>query len=338
MQFDIVHTGQHYDYEMSRRFFDEMSLPEPVTNLNVGSGPHGWQTGEMVMRIERCLLELKPDVVMVPGDANSTLAGALAAVKMRLKVAHVEAGARSYDTRMPEEINRRLTDHCADLLFAVTENCAQNLKNEGIAEDWIHRTGDTMYDALLQHMPYADEEDILGKLGIEGQDYAVVTVHRQENVDSPQNLVNIAEAMMSLGELKIVFPVHPRTRNRLNEAGLQKRLVKARNIVLVPPVKYREMLKLTKHARLLLTDSGGLQKEAFWLSTPCITLRENTEWTETVELGANTLVGAEKGSIIKKAREELAHDKSTEVENAANPFGDGKASEKILRILKKWVV
>jgi len=335
LQFDIVHTGQHYDYEMSRRFFDEMSLPEPVTNLNVGSGPHGWQTGEMVMRIERCLLELKPDVVMVPGDANSTLAGALAAVKMRLKVAHVEAGARSYDTRMPEEINRRLTDHCADLLFAVTENCAQNLKNEGIAEDWIHRTGDTMYDALLQHMPYADEEDILGKLGIEGQDYAVVTVHRQENVDSPQNLVNIAEAMMSLGELKIVFPVHPRTRNRLNEAGLQKRLVKARNIVLVPPVKYREMLKLTKHARLLLTDSGGLQKEAFWLRTPCITLRENTEWTETVELGANTLVGAEKGSIIKKAREELAHDKSTEVENAANPFGDGKASKKILRILEK---
>jgi UDP-GlcNAc3NAcA epimerase len=334
MQLDIVHTGQHYDYEMSKRFFDEMSLPEPVTNLNVGSGPHGWQTGEMVMRIERCLLELKPDVVIVPGDANSTLAGALAAVKMHLKVAHVEAGARSYNTRMPEEINRRLTDHCADLLFAVTWKCAQNLKNEGIAEDWIHRTGDTMYDVLLQHMPYADEEDILEKLGLERQNYVVLTLHRQENVDSPPNLMSIVEAMMNLGETIIVFPIHPRTRSRLNEAGLLKRLEKARNIVLVSPVKYSEMLKLTKHARLLFTDSGGLQKEAFWLRTPCITLRENTEWTETVELGANTLVGAKKGSIVEKAREELVHGKSTKGDNTSNPFGDGKASEKILRVLK----
>ncbi len=333
MQFEVVHTGQHYDYEMSKRFFDEMSLPEPVTNLGVGSGPHGWQTGEMVMRIERCLLSLKPDIVVVPGDTNSTLAGALTAAKIHLKVAHIEAGARSYDMRMPEEINRRLTDHCADLLFAVTENCVKNLRNEGITEDWIHQTGDTMYDALLQHMPYADKDGILGKMGLEGQEYAVLTIHRPENSDSVQNLTNIVEAMMSLDELKIVFPVHPRTKNKLSEAGLLKHLKEAKNIVLIPPVKYREMLKLTKHARLLFTDSGGLQKEAFWLNTPCVTLRENTEWTETVELGVNVLVGAKKELILKKARD-LQSRKEGVIKNASsNPFGDGKASERILQIL-----
>jgi len=333
MQIDIVHTGQHYDYEMSKRFFDEMNLPEPVTNLGVGSGPHGWQTGEMVMRIERCLQSLKPNTVIVPGDTNSTLAGALAAVKIHLEVAHVEAGARSYDMRMPEEINRRLTDHCADLLFAVTENCMKNLKNEGIATNWIHQTGDTMYDALLQHLPYANKDSILEKIGLEGQEYAVLTIHRPENTDSHENLTNIVEAMMSLDELKIVFPVHPRTRDKLSEAGLLKKLEKNRNIILIPPAKYHEMLKLTKHARLIFTDSGGLQKEAFWLCTPCLTLRENTEWTETLELGANILVGAKKDLIIKKTREELVHDKDTKGDSLINPFGDGKASEIILRIL-----
>jgi UDP-N-acetylglucosamine 2-epimerase (non-hydrolysing) len=318
---------------MSKRFFDEMNLPEPVTNLGVGSGPHGWQTGEMVMRIERCLQSLKPDTVIVPGDTNSTLAGALAAVKIHLKVAHVEAGARSYDMRMPEEINRRLTDHCADLLFAVTENCAKNLTNEGITTNWIYQTGDTMYDAFLQHMPYANTDDILEKIGLKGQEYVVLTIHRPENTDSHENLTNIVEAMMSLDELKIVFPVHPRTRNKLSEAGLLKKLEKNRNIVLIPPAKYHEMLKLTKHARLIFTDSGGLQKEAFWLCTPCLTLRENTEWTETLELSANVLVRAKKDEITKKAREILSQEGNAQKNRTINPFGDGKASEKILRIL-----
>jgi len=334
IQFDIVHTGQHYDYEMSKRFFDEMSLPEPVTNLGVGSGTHGWQTGEMVMRIERCLHRLKPNIVVVPGDTNSTLAGALAAVKTHLKVAHVEAGARSYDMRMPEEINRRLTDHCVDLLFATTENCVKNLRNEGIARDWIHQTGDTMYDALLQHISYADKDGILDKMDLKREEYAVLTIHRPENTDTLLNLANIVKAMVSLDELKIVFPIHPRTKNKLSEAGLLKHLLEAKNIVLIPPIKYREMLKLTKHAKLLFTDSGGLQKEAFWLNTLCVTLRENTEWTETVELNANVLVGAKKELIVKKARDLLSRKKGVTKNVSPNPFGDGKASEKILQILK----
>ena len=335
IELQIVHTGQHYDFEMSKVFFTELELPNPVVNLGVGSGTHGWQTGKMMIGLEKTIKDLKPDLVLVPGDTNSTLAGALAAVKLHVPVAHVEAGARSYDMGMPEEVNRRLTDHCSALLFAPTENCLNNLLQEGIREEQIRLTGDTMYDALLRHLPKALKSDILGKLGLTAVGYAVLTVHRPENVDDPRNLRAIMGAMMQLRGLVIVFPVHPRTRKRLEVTGLLKRLNEAEYVRLVDPVRYHEMLQLVKHARVVFTDSGGLQKEAFWLHTPCITLREKTEWMETVQLKANVLAGNNKNTIVRKARECLATENmETVLKELPNPFGDGNASIKIINALK----
>lgn len=332
MQLQIVHTGQHYDYGMSRIFFDEMGLPEPVANLNVGSGSHGWQTGKMLIKIEDVLLRLKPDLVLVPGDTNSTLAGALAAAKMHIEVAHLEAGARSYDMIMPEEVNRRMTDHCSSILFAVSENCKQNLLKEGILREQIFQVGDTMYDALLQHMPKIEANKILKKLNLEKGEYAIITVHRQENVDNEKNLSEVVKTMLELSELKLIFPLHPRTKGRLKEAGFIKKLENAEHIKLVSPLGYHEMLKLIKYAKMLLTDSGGMQKEAFWLKTPCVTLRKKTEWIETVESGANILVGMDKMLIVTESRK-ILHKNKYKIDIKRNPYGDGKAAEKIIKIL-----
>jgi len=336
IEFQIVHTGQHYDFEMSKIFFNELELPDPIANLGVGSGSHGWQTGEMMVRLEKTIKKLKPDFVLVPGDTNSTLAGALAAVKLHVAVAHVEAGARSYDMRMPEEVNRRLTDHCSRILFAATENCVKNLLKEGIAEDHIHLTGDTMYDALLKHMTGALRSHALEKLGLEAGEYTVLTVHRPENVDDPKALKDIIEAIIQLKELVVIFPVHPRTLERLKATGLLKRLKEAKHVRLVDPVGYHEMLQLVKNAKMVFTDSGGLQKEAFWLHTLCITLREKTEWVETVKLGANMLVGNSREMIVRKVRECFAiKDLETKLKELPNPFGDGNASAKIIEASKE---
>ena len=331
----IVHTGQHYDFEMSKIFFGELELPNPTVNLGVGSGSHAWQTGKMMIGLEKTIKKLKPDLVLVPGDTNSTLAGALAAVKLHVPVAHVEAGARSYDMRMPEEVNRRLTDHCSRMLFAATENCVKNLLKEGMSKEQIRFTGDTMYDALLRHMDKSFKSPVLERLSLEANEYAVLTVHRPENVDDHETLSNILKAIVQLRELTIVFPVHPRTMERLRATGLLKRLKEAEHVRLVDPVGYHEMLQLVKRAKMVFTDSGGLQKEAFWLHTPCITLREKTEWVETIRLKANILVGNRTDKIVHRAKEYLSDGKlKNKLVKLANPFGDGNASKKILDVLK----
>lgn len=336
IELQIVHTGQHYDYEMSKIFFNELGLPSPLVNLGVGSGSHAWQTGRMMIGLEKAMLKLKPDLVLVPGDTNSTLAGALAAVKLHVSLGHVEAGARSYDMRMPEEVNRRLTDHCSSLLFASTQNCVENLRKEGLPNEYIHFSGDTMYDALLYHLPKALKSDVLDRFNLENENYGVVTLHRPENVDNPETLKSIVEALMQLKDLTLFFPVHPRAMKRLRTAGLLARLRKAKHLRLVDPVGYLDMLHLVKHARIVFTDSGGLQKEAFWLRTPCLTFRDRTEWVETVELGANVLVGSNRDLIVQKAKEYLmVENLKVELGGLPNPFGDGHASKRIVGILER---
>ncbi len=336
IELQIVHTGQHYDFEMSKIFFGELELPSPAVDLGVGSGSHAWQTGKMMIGLEKTMKKMKPDIVLVPGDTNSTLAGALAAVKLHVPVAHVEAGARSYDMKMPEEVNRRLTDHCSEILCAPTENCVDNLLKEGIPKDQIRFTGDTMYDALLRHMSKSPESRVLERLCLlEGDEYAVLTIHRPENVDAHENLSNILEAIFQLRELAIVFPVHPRTMERLRTAAMVQRVKEAEHVRLVDPVGYHEMLQLVKNAKMVLTDSGGLQKEAFWLHTPCITLRERTEWIETISLKANTLVGNKTDKIVQAAKEYLASEKlKDKLVKMPHLFGDGDAAKKILAALK----
>jgi UDP-N-acetylglucosamine 2-epimerase (non-hydrolysing) len=274
---------------------------------------------------------------LVPGDTNSTLAGALAAVKLHVSVAHVEAGARSYDMQMPEEINRRLTDHCSSLLFAPTKNCSENLSSEGIPRHRIKLSGDTMYDALLKHVSIAAKSSILKRLDLNSNRYAALTLHRPENVDTSKTLKNIMKAMVALKELPIVFPVHPRTKQRLETNKLMEHKEEVSHIKLIDPVGYHDMLQLTRHAKIVFTDSGGLQKEAFWLHTPCITLRNTTEWTETTELGANLLAGSNSKKIVKAAKEIInTKDIKNKLKKLKNPFGSGNASQKIMtEILKR---
>ncbi len=335
IELQLIHTGQHYDFEMSKIFFDEMKLPEPSANLGVGSGTHAWQTGNMMIQLEKTMTKNRPDLVMVPGDTNSTLAGALVAAKMHIPVAHVEAGARSYDMRMPEEINRRLTDHSSSLLFAPTKNCSKNLLSEGFASKAVKVPGDPMYDALLQHVSAASKVDILEKLKLKSVEYVVLTLHRPENVDDSKTLRRIMKAITSL-KLTTVFPVHPRTRQQLEATGLLARKRENAHIKIVEPLGYHEMLQLTKHSRVIFTDSGGLQKEAFWLHTPCITLRERTEWIETTESHANVLVGSNPEKISRAVAEIIGTPGiKTKLSKIKNPFGDGHASQRIISEILK---
>ncbi len=328
----VIHTGQHYDYEMNKIFFERLNIPEPDYYLGIGSGSHGYQTGEMLKRIEEVLIEERPDLVLVYGDTNSTLAGALAAVKLHIKVAHVEAGLRSFDKRMPEEINRVLTDHVSDYLFAPTETAVKNLHKEGI-KDGVYLTGDVMYDALLYNIKIARKKSrILNELGLRPKEYLLATVHRAENTDSKERLTNIINAFIEINEL-IVFPVHPRTRKYMEAYGLIEKIEKSPNILLVPPVGYLDMLVLEENARKIITDSGGVQKEAYFLKVPCITLREKTEWVETVKDGWNVLVGANREKIVKAIEE---FEPSGETYN--HRFGDGNASKRIVEILLERLV
>lgn len=299
----LVHTGQHYDYEMSGVFFEELGLKHPDYHLGVGSGSHGAQTGEMLRRIEEVLLTVKPDVVVVYGDTNSTLAGALAAVKLHFPVAHVEAGLRSFNRHMPEEINRVLTDHMSEYLFCPTETAVKNLEREGITRG-VYLVGDVMYDALLQYMELAERRStILRDLGLEPRRYALATVHRAENTDDPARLGGILEGLHRIvaSGLPVVAPLHPRTRTAATRYGLSLDGLKV-----LPPVSYLDMLMLEKHARVILTDSGGVQKEAFFLGVPCVTLRHETEWVETVQTGANWLAGFDPGQIAFHALRAIA--------------------------------
>ncbi|MEM2305417.1 MAG: UDP-N-acetylglucosamine 2-epimerase (non-hydrolyzing) [Candidatus Methanomethylicia archaeon] len=327
----IIHTGQHYDYMMSKMFFEELNLPEPIFNLNVGSGSHAKQTAKMMMRIEKVISKIKPEAAIIPGDANSALAGCLALTKLLIPTCHVESGLRSYDMSMPEEINRRLADHCSTILFAPTKTAYRNLIKEGINRDYVFLVGDTMYDEFLKLRNKIDESEVLIKLNVNPNDYALLTLHRQENVDNAYRLRRIVEAIVQLSnDVKIVFPIHPRTYKRLKRTRLINKL-SGRNIVLTRPLGYLDMLKIEKEAKLILTDSGGVQKEAYWFSKPCLTLRYNTEWIETVIYGVNTLVGTETEYIVSKAKEIL--NSSLKYDNLPKIFGDGNASFKILNIL-----
>jgi len=295
----LVHTGQHYDPEMSDIFFEELRIPKPDYNLGVGSGPHGKQTGEILMGVEEVLLKEKPGLVIVYGDTNSTLAGALAAAKLHIPVAHVEAGLRSFDRTMPEEINRVVTDHISDLLFCPTETSVKNLAAEGVTKG-VHLVGDVMADALAFNRGIAEKKSrILETLGLVGKEYCVMTVHRPSNTDSRQNLTSIIRAVGE-GGVAVVFPIHPRTRKYLQEYGLLDRLPS--NIVITEPLGYLDMIRLIAGARKILTDSGGMQKEAYMLGVPCITLRQNTEWVETVNAGWNVLVEADTSKINQAIR------------------------------------
>ncbi|HEM62627.1 MAG TPA: UDP-N-acetylglucosamine 2-epimerase (non-hydrolyzing) [Chloroflexi bacterium] len=314
----LIHTGQHYDYSMSAIFFEELHIPEPDYNLGVGSGSHGRQTGEMLIRIEETLQRERPDCVVVYGDTNSTLAGALAAAKLHLPVAHVEAGLRSFDRSMPEEINRVLTDHLADILFCPTETARSNLSHEGIAQG-VFNFGDLMYDAVLHSVDLLDKRsDLLSFLGLQSGRYLLITVHRPANTDQDQNLSSILDALGETHE-EVVFPAHPRTTEALARLGREV----PPNVRLLEPVSYVNMLCLEKNARLVLTDSGGMQKEAYLLGVPCVTLRKETEWVETVEAGWNLLVGASKDRIL-----EAVHHFRPERERPS-VFGDGRASERM---------
>jgi len=320
----LVHTGQHYDYEMSAVFFKELDIPEPDYHLGVGSGSHGWQTGQMLIRIEEVLLKEKPDWVLVYGDTNSTLAGALAAVKLHIPVAHVEAGLRSFNRAMPEEHNRVLTDHAADLLFCPTQTAVDNLAREGI-KNGVHLVGDVMYDAILHNIKIAERGvNTLSRLGVEPGGYVLATVHRPRNTDDPARLRSIIAALEEIGrDLLVIFPAHPRTRKALEAIEYRP----TTGIWLIEPVGYLEMLLLERQARAILTDSGGVQKEAYIFERPCITLREETEWVETVEAGWNRLVGADREAIVRAYREFRLPDDHPPL------FGDGRAAERIVDIL-----
>ena len=322
----FVHTGQHYDYEMSKIFLEGLHLPEPEYNMGVGSGKHGEQTSKMLMALERVMLNEEPDIVLVYGDTNSTLAGALSAVKLNIPVVHVEAGLRSFNRKMPEEINRVVTDHVSDLLFCPTQTAVNNLKSEGI-EDGVWLTGDVMLDALLENIEVAEEKSkILDRLGLSDEAYLLATVHRPGNTDHRDKLSEIVAALLEIEE-PIVIPLHPRTEKALKQFGLYAALSADEHVILTPPLGYLDFLKLERHARMILTDSGGVQKEAYFLKRPCITLREETEWVETLENGWNVLVGADSNGIVSEIRGRTIAVKPRHV------FGEGNASETIVSIL-----
>ena len=292
----IVHTGQHYDFNMSDVFFKQLDLPEADYNLAVGSGTHGEQTANILMRLEKLMMTVKPNVVIVYGDTNSTVAGSLAAAKLHIPIAHIEAGLRSFNKKMPEEINRIITDHVSDYLFCPTDEAVENLKKEGI-HNGVYQTGDIMYDTISHFKPIAMKHStVLEDLGLNKNNYYLATVHRAENTDDPARLQAIFEAFRQLDKV-IVVPLHPRTKNKIKEFHLDH-VALSPNIKLIDPLDYFDMLASAAHAAIILTDSGGLQKEACMLQVPCITLREETEWVETVESGWNKLAGASTKAII----------------------------------------
>ncbi len=321
----LIHTGQHYDYNMSKIFFDELGIPDPDYHLQVGSANHGEQTGLMLQKLEPVLLKESPDVVLVCGDTNSTLAGALVASKLNIPVAHIEAGLRSFNRTMPEEINRVITDHISKYLFCPTETSAINLSLEGIVNG-VHLVGDVMYDTALYYEQLMEEKrpNILHRLGLFPKCYFLATIHRPQNTDNAENLGNIVGAL-SQCPLPIILPLHPRTRGKMGfipeESGACH---------FISPVSYLDMLVLEKNALAILTDSGGVQKEAYFFKVPCITFRDETEWVETVDDGWNVLTGANKAKIL------LAVGKIGDFRPICkNRYGDGNATDKIIDILVK---
>jgi UDP-N-acetylglucosamine 2-epimerase (non-hydrolysing)/UDP-GlcNAc3NAcA epimerase len=325
----IVHTGQHYDDELSRVFFEELSVPPPDRELGVGTGSNASQTARMLAALEPELASLEPELVLVYGDTNSTLAGALGAAETGIPVAHVEAGMRSFDRRMPEELNRVLTDHASRLLFCSTDTAVANLNREGIAAG-VHLVGDVMADVALAFRDIADERGIvLADRGLEPGAYAVLTAHRAGNVDPPDRLRRLVELIEAL-PLRVIFPVHFRTEARLEAAGLFDRLERASHVELTPPLGYLDFLQLIQHARAILTDSGGVQKEAYLLGKPCVTLRDTTEWVETVEAGWNVLVDLDREAALAALGRTPPDGSRPEL------YGGGRAGERICDVLSAY--
>jgi len=327
----LIHTGQHYDFEMSQQFFLDLELKEPDYNIGVGSDSHGKQTAVMMEGIEEVLLSEKPDIVLVQGDTNAVLAGALVAAKLHIAVGHVEAGLRSYDKTMPEEINRMVADVCTNLFFVPTEDTAINLIFEGIKPADIFITGNTVVDACYRNLKIASKSsNIMSKLDVEG-DILSLTLHRAENVDDRERLENIVEALLKIKGLTIVFPVHPRTVKTLKEFGMYSQLEEAPHIQMIKPIGYLDFLILQSNSKLMITDSGGIQEEAITLNVPCLTLRYNTERPETVHAGGNILVGSNTEKIISNVAKLMADNSIYQkMKDATNPYGDGTASEQIV--------
>ena len=328
VEYFILHTGQHYSYNMDKVFFEQLELPQAKYNLDVGSGSHGKQTGLMMDGIERILQLEKPDVVLVQGDTNTVLAGALAAVKLQIKVGHVEAGLRSYDRRMPEEINRIVADHCANYLFAPTDESKKILLSEGIEEKQVFMVGNTAVDAVYQNLEIAKTKtSIMEQLGLKDGEFMLATAHRQENVDDKKRFVGLIRGLQYVQkafEVPMIYPIHPRAKKMLSEFG-----VDTEGLNLVEPLDYLSFLLLESRAKLVLTDSGGLQEETCILGVPCVTLRDNTERPETVTVGSNVLAGTNPDRILESAKVMLAKEKRW-----VNPFGDGTTGEKILEVLR----
>jgi len=326
----VIHTGQHYDYELSKVFFKHLELPEPNYYLGVGSGTHGYQVGEIIKRLEEVLLLEKPDLVIVYGDTNSTLAGALSAAKAGFQVAHVEAGLRSYDLKMAEEINRRVVDHISTFLFAPTKTAVENLKRENVMGK-VFLTGDVHVDVLNKSLPLAENSSILENLGVEPRKYIVATVHRAENTDRPERLTNIVELLLQVSKIAhVVLPLHPRTRKALHKFNLYSKLERG-NIRILRPLGYLDFIKLLKYSIVAITDSGGVQREAFLLKIPCLLLRDRTEWVELVELGWVRLVDVDPIKTVKEL-EKLIKNPPKKVPPV---LGEGDAAKNIVKILEK---
>lgn len=330
----LVNTGQHYDYRMAQSFFKELMLPDPFANLNVGSASHAVQTAKIMESFEKVILKRRPDLVIVVGDVNSTMACALVAVKMGIPVAHVESGLRSRDRSMPEEINRLVTDSISDILFTTSTDADRNLRSEGIAKGKIHFVGNVMVDTLLHNRSKAKGSKILSRLALR-RPYAVLTLHRPSNVDSSADFLEILKAVADLQEhLPVIFPVHPRTAAKMKQGNLKEVLKRMPALKIVPPLGYLDFIKLLSQARIVLTDSGGIQEETTVLNIPCLTLRDNTERPVTLRSGSNILAGRKSERIIRLARRILSSDNRQEPQRVPD-YWDGKAAIRIFKVLRE---
>jgi UDP-N-acetylglucosamine 2-epimerase (non-hydrolysing) len=342
----LIHTGQHYDLKMAGQFFRDLKIPKPDVSLEVGSGSHAYQTAEVMKRLEPVLEEIRPDLVLVVGDVNSTLAAAITAAKLLIPVAHVEAGLRSFDRTMPEEINRLLTDAVSEFLFVSEESGRQNLLREGVSQSKIFFVGNVMIDSLVECRPLWERADICGRLGLRKGDYGVVTLHRPSNVDDPETLRGLVESLAKIAmQLPLLFPMHPRTRARVKEFGLEEHFTclsldsvvdsHLSGLHCLDPLGYLEFMSLMADSRLVLTDSGGLQEETTMLGVPCLTLRENTERPVTISHGTNRLLGVSSNRITSEASRVLA---TAQPVTAPPPLWDGQAAERIVTVLREHLL
>lgn len=327
----LIHTGQHYDERMSKLFFDDLGMPKPDEFLGVGSGSHAEQTAKVMVEFEKVCLKYKPDLVQVVGDVNSTMACSITAKKLWIPVAHVEAGLRSFDRQMPEEINRLATDAISDFLFVSEINGEINLKNEGVDPEKMHYVGNVMIDSLINFLDKAESSDILRKNNLNGNDFVLVTMHRPSNVDEKTNLTKIMQAFEEISrDIKIVFPIHPRAEKNLENFGLMQKAKSMKNLKLLPPLGYLDFIQLEKNARFVITDSGGLQEETTYLGIPCLTVRENTERPITVQIGTNEIVGTDMDKLIRYSKQIISDDwKKGEIPK----YWDGRTAERIVNIL-----